>query len=171
MYCFFFSSRRRHTRFDCGLEFRRVLFRSGAVGGAAPPTDRSRHGLELRQLRGGRTPGGVRGDVVHPAARPAAPRRPAVELAPAAPPVPALRGTDRGGVTVGSRPRGATLCHRLEPRALPRDPGGVAVRQRPGLMDHAPLDPPHPSQPRAPPLAGPPAGPLPPPPPPAARPL
>src|SRR5207253_8749290 len=40
--------------------------RMGAVGGAAPPTDRSRHGLELRQLRGGRTPGGVRGDVVHP---------------------------------------------------------------------------------------------------------
>src|SRR5256886_3871758 len=26
--CSFFSSRRRHTRFDCDLEFRRVLFRS-----------------------------------------------------------------------------------------------------------------------------------------------
>ena len=123
--------------------------RMGAVGVAAPPADRSRHGLELRQLRGGRTPGGVRGDVVWAAARPAAPRRPAVELAPAAPPVPALRGTERGGVTVGSRARGATLCHRLEPRALPRDPGRVAVRERPVLMDHAPLDPPHRSQRRA----------------------
>src|SRR2546427_7006731 len=27
-FTFFFSSRRRHTRFDCDLEFRRVLFRS-----------------------------------------------------------------------------------------------------------------------------------------------
>src|SRR5439155_1025793 len=70
----------------------------------------------------------------------------AAALAPAAPPVPPLRGTDRGGVTVGSRPHGATLRHRLEPRALPRDPGRVAVRERPVPMDHAPLDSPHRSQ-------------------------
>src|SRR6478736_634722 len=31
-YVFFFSSRRRHTRFDCDWSFRRVLFRSRAAG-------------------------------------------------------------------------------------------------------------------------------------------
>src|SRR5690242_20979532 len=34
-FVFFFSSRRRHTRLTCGLEFRRVLFRSGLSGARA----------------------------------------------------------------------------------------------------------------------------------------
>src|SRR5438132_14195771 len=89
-----------------------TLFRSGV---AALPADRSRHGLELRQLRRGRSTGGVRGVVVHPVARPAAARRPIPQLAPVAPPVLPLRRADRGGVAVRSRSRYATLRHRLEP--------------------------------------------------------
>src|SRR2546427_9493906 len=43
---FFFSSRRRHTRFDCDWSFRRVLFRS-SLGAAAVVAHHTFGGAEL----------------------------------------------------------------------------------------------------------------------------
>src|SRR2546427_5614346 len=51
---FFFSSRRRHTRFDCDWSSRRVLFRSGRAGELELGTTRLQESLDAYLSSGAR---------------------------------------------------------------------------------------------------------------------